>query len=95
MWQGHLIRPVPSEASPLHQPPRRRVHTPTPDGLEPFLWASLVLSRARALGHAQCTARPGATHPQRLRSRGLSHFDRGLGLHGARPQISAPLLRVT
>jgi hypothetical protein len=66
MWQGHLICPVSSEASPLHQPHPRRVYTPMPEGCEPFLWAWLTLSRARALGHAQSTVRPSATRLQRL-----------------------------
>jgi hypothetical protein len=45
MWQGHLIRQVPSQASPLSQPPPRRVYTPTPYGFERFLRECVGLSR--------------------------------------------------
>jgi hypothetical protein len=74
MWQGHLIRQVSSHASPLYQPPPRRVYTPTPEGFERFLWACLGLSRcegtpSRVRG---LQAQSGATRPPRLSSRGLS-----------------------
>jgi hypothetical protein len=45
MWQGYLIRQVPSHASPLFQRPRRRVYTPTPNGFERFLGECVGLSR--------------------------------------------------
>ena len=44
MQQSHLIRPVSFQASPLSQPPPRRVYTPTPDGFERFLRDCLVHS---------------------------------------------------
>ena len=48
MWHGHLIRPVPSQASPLDQPPPLRMYTPTPDGFERFLRECVGLSRGGA-----------------------------------------------
>jgi hypothetical protein len=74
MWQGHLIRPVSSQASPLSQSPPRRVYTPTPDGFEHFLWACLGLSRGEGTPSRVRSpqAQPGATRPPRRSSRGLS-----------------------
>jgi hypothetical protein len=74
MWQGHLIRPVSSQASPLSQPPSRRVSTPTPDGFERFLWACLGLARGEDTPSRVRSpqTQPGATRPPRRSSRGLS-----------------------
>jgi hypothetical protein len=47
MWQGYLIRQVPSHASPLSQPARWRVYTLTPDGFERFLGECVGLSRGK------------------------------------------------
>jgi len=45
MWQGHLIRQIPGNASPRRPPSPRPVYTPTPDGFERFLRAYVGLSR--------------------------------------------------
>jgi hypothetical protein len=45
MWQGHLIRPAPSETS-VYPPRGRRVYSPTPDGFERFLRACVGLPPA-------------------------------------------------
>jgi hypothetical protein len=57
MWQGHLIRQAPGNASPRHPPPPRRVYLPTPDGFERFLREGVGLSRDESTLPCACSLR--------------------------------------
>ena len=52
MWQGHLIRPVPSRPFARSRPRPRRVYTPTPQGFERFLRECVGVPRGE--NHPAC-----------------------------------------
>jgi hypothetical protein len=85
MWQGHLIRQTPGNASPRHPPPPRRVDPPTPDGFECFLQACIGLSRVEGTPPVGVVCGPRLARRQAHR---LSHFDRGRVVPLARSQSS-------
>jgi hypothetical protein len=93
MWQGHLIHPVPPPVSPHDQPPLHRVYTPTPDGFERFLWDCLGLARGWARRGGRVVRCRSPVRPERRRSCGLSHNDRGHGISEARSQNRASEMR--
>jgi hypothetical protein len=90
MWQGYLIRHMPSHASPfLSRPAGGSIHRRL-TGSSASLGNVSASPATRALRPVRVVRGPSAVphRPQRLRSLGLSHFDRGRGVSLAFPHAA-------